>query len=276
MSEKAQPIPSINGLVVSRKMYVLVSISLVLLCIAVNTVKAGQEEAEFVKTELRTSQKELDKLSEVNANLEATIKGLKEQVAEKDELKHKNDELLDIIEQRYSTYHSIKNNASEAPILSLSGFTPSMFEKAWEKLNYSTMTGTGQMFVNVEKKTGVNAVFLAALALHESGGGTSRIYKDKNNLYGFGAYDGTPYQSAYTFDTPEEGTLYVADFMRREYLSRDGRWYSGETLKDVGKRYATCEDWSELVASHMRDIVDSAISKGEAEILKNIKEEKSC
>ncbi|HHT23202.1 MAG TPA: hypothetical protein GXZ87_07830 [Bacteroidales bacterium] len=64
--------------------------------------------------------------------------------------------------------------------------------------------------------------------------------------------------------------------MRREYLSRDGRWYSGETLKDVGKRYATCEDWSELVASHMRDIVDSAISKGEAEILKNLKEEKSC
>ncbi len=49
----------------------------------------------------------------------------------------------------------------------------------------------------LKKKYNINGIFLASIAIHESGWGTSQIANDKNNLFGYGSYDATPYESSF-------------------------------------------------------------------------------
>ena len=57
------------------------------------------------------------------------------------------------------------------------------------------------------------------MAIHESGWGSSKIAKDKKNLFGFGAYDRSPYDSAVTFATYEEGIETVAKYLVKNYIN---------------------------------------------------------
>ena len=59
-------------------------------------------------------------------------------------------------------------------------------------------------FYYIENQYNINGLFVAAVAIHESGWGTSKISLDKNNLFGYGAYDSTPYNSAYNFKNYSE------------------------------------------------------------------------
>lgn len=77
-------------------------------------------------------------------------------------------------------------------------------------------------FYDAEQKYGINGVFLASIAIHESGWGKSNIAKDKHNLFGFGAYDSSPYESAVTFDSYSEGALTVANWLISNYLNPAG------------------------------------------------------
>ena len=99
---------------------------------------------------------------------------------------------------------------------------------------------------------GVNAWFLAAIATHESAYGTSRIAQDKNNLFGFQAYDATPYASARSFETMADGVDYVASFLSKAYLTPGGAYYNGTSVDAVGTRYATDTRWAEAVKRHMK------------------------
>jgi hypothetical protein len=66
-------------------------------------------------------------------------------------------------------------------------------------LEDSMLNGTGEIFIHVQNKTGVNAAMLLSMAAHESAKGTSRIAKDKNNLFGINATDANPYSNADDF-----------------------------------------------------------------------------
>ena len=57
----------------------------------------------------------------------------------------------------------------------------------------------GQSFIDAGKTYGVNALYLAAHAIHESAFGTSDIALGKNNLFGFGSYDASPFIASYRF-----------------------------------------------------------------------------
>ena len=70
-------------------------------------------------------------------------------------------------------------------------------------------------FYNIEQKYDINGIFLAAIAIHESGWGTSTIAKNKNNLFGYGAVDSNPYGGAYSFSSYNEGI----DFFRKNSTS---------------------------------------------------------
>ena len=61
------------------------------------------------------------------------------------------------------------------------------------------------------------------MAIHESGWGSSKIAKDKKNLFGFGAYDRSPYDSAVTFATYEEGIETVAKYLVKNYINEKKR-----------------------------------------------------
>lgn len=77
-------------------------------------------------------------------------------------------------------------------------------------------------FYYAEQEYGINGVFLASLAIHESGWGTSSIALNKNNLFGYQAYDASPYASAKQFDTYAEGIDLVARVLIKYYLNSNG------------------------------------------------------
>jgi len=106
------------------------------------------------------------------------------------------------------------------------------------------LAGLGEIWKFAEYRFGVNALFLAALAILESGWGRSHLARDKNNIYGFMAYDRSPYASAKAFSTKAHCIIHVAKYMKKEYLSPDGKYYGGATPQGVGKHYASDPDWA--------------------------------
>ncbi len=117
-------------------------------------------------------------------------------------------------------------------------------------------------FYYIEQQYNINGLFVAAVAIHESGWGTSQIANDKKNLFGYGAYDATPYDSAYTFDTYAEGIDLLARVFVKYYINPQGTqiyngeiavatYYNGPTLTGINTRYATDQNWDEKVYNHM-------------------------
>ena len=124
-----------------------------------------------------------------------------------------------------------------------------------------------EYFYYIEKQYNINGVFVAAVAIHESNWGTSNISKQKNNLFGYGAYDNSPYKSAYNFSNVSEGIDLIARVFVKYYLNPKGTsiysnekaigtYYNGPTLSGVNKRYATDKNWANKVYSHMSYLYD--------------------
>lgn len=117
-------------------------------------------------------------------------------------------------------------------------------------------------FYNAEKKYNINGIFLASIAIHESGWGSSQIANDKYNLFGYGSYDTTPYESSFEFTSYSEGIETVAKSLVKYYLNPSGTkiydnetaaawYYNGPTLKGVNTRYASDENWHSKVFKYM-------------------------
>lgn len=118
------------------------------------------------------------------------------------------------------------------------------------------------VFYNMEKKYNINGIFLASIAIHESGWGTSQIAKDKHNLFGYGSYDETPYASSFEFETYAECIETVAKSLVKYYINPSGTiiydgeiasawYYNGPTLFGVNTRYASDSSWHEKVYNYM-------------------------
>lgn len=134
----------------------------------------------------------------------------------------------------------------------VSGATASEIDRA---LAGTEMEGLGASFVEAEEKYGVNAWFLTGLAAHESNFGTSSIAQAKNNLFGFQAYDSSPYQSAKSFDSFEEGIDSVAAYLKENYLSSSGKYFNGLGISDVNQKYATDENWANAITNHINTMI---------------------
>lgn len=115
-----------------------------------------------------------------------------------------------------------------------------------------------EVFYNLEQKYRINGLFIAALGIHESAWGTSAIAKDKLNLFGYGAYDDTPYESALTFNSYAEGIETVTKSLIKNYLNvagteiydgeiATGKYYNGTTIASINIKYATDENWSNAI-----------------------------
>lgn len=120
-------------------------------------------------------------------------------------------------------------------------------------------------FYNAEKKYNINGIFLASIAIHESGWGSSQIANDKHNLFGYGSYDATPYESSFEFNNYSEGIETVAKSLVKYYLNPSGTkiydnetaaawYYNGPTLKGVNTRYASDENWHSKVFKYMETL----------------------
>lgn len=147
----------------------------------------------------------------------------------------------------------------------VSGLTLNDYKKIFTGLPNDTnkiFQDNYQVFYNMEKKYNINGLFLASMAIHESGWGTSQIANDKKNLFGYGSYDNTPYESSFEFTDYSEGIETVAKSLVKYYLNPSGTkiydgetaagwYYNGPTLSGVNTRYATDQDWHKKVYSYM-------------------------
>ena len=120
-----------------------------------------------------------------------------------------------------------------------------------------------EFFYYIEKQYNINGVFVASIGIHESAWGTSKIARDKKNLFGYGAYDSNPYGGAYSFENYSEGIDLIARVLTKYYLNpagtsiynsekATGSYYNGPTLSGVNTRYATDKNWANGVYSHMK------------------------
>ena len=114
------------------------------------------------------------------------------------------------------------------------------------------LSNTGKTFKEVEEKYKVNALFLVAIAIFESGNGKSNRAKEKKNCFGL---------KRKTFNSIEECIDYTAMIL----ASPDGYYYGRKkyTVERIGKTYAPTWDnpgnkhWIPSVISIMKKLANS-------------------
>ena len=146
-----------------------------------------------------------------------------------------------------ASYHVGGRITLDTNLLSRSGAS------AWaidEYLRANTpLPALGAAFMAAEEKYGVNARFLLAAAMHESGWGTSSISRHKHNLFGYNAYDRDPGRYASAYRSYATGINAVAKFMKQAYLTPGGRWWSGRpTLRAMQRYWSSSGSWGERVS----------------------------
>lgn len=91
-------------------------------------------------------------------------------------------------------------------------------------------------FTAASEKYKLSNVYIAAHAAHESAWGTSAIALDKKNLFGYRAYDRGAYENAQSFRTYTEGTDFIMDQIKKNYLTPGGKYYVTENTLSSANR----------------------------------------
>ena len=146
-----------------------------------------------------------------------------------------------------------------------SGLSLEQFKKILtdDKDKNKIFENNAEYFYYIEKQYNINGVFVAAVAIHESGWGTSKIALQKKNLFGYGAYDSNPYNGAYEFTDYSECIDLIARVFVKYYLNpkgteiyggekAQGTYYNGSTLTAVNTKYASDKNWANSVYKHMK------------------------
>ena len=146
-----------------------------------------------------------------------------------------------------------------------SGLSLEQFKKILtdDKDKNKIFENNAEYFYYIEKQYNINGVFVAAVAIHESGWGTSKIALQKKNLFGYGAYDSNPYNGAYEFTDYSECIDLIARVFVKYYLNPNGTeiyggekaqgtYYNGSTFTAVNNKYASDKNWANSVYKHMK------------------------
>lgn len=107
---------------------------------------------------------------------------------------------------------------------------------------YAPLSDYAYHFIQAEKETGINAVFLASVAAYESGWGK---YAPGYNLFGWGGQ---------SFGSVAECVDVVANRLKDLYLTPGGAYFSGYEVEDINRRYNGRESWAVQVKTIMGQI----------------------
>ena len=186
--------------------------------------EAYLEQLRVVREQLREAEERLEALEEMLLNLH---------------------QMQQIAERSAAPSRSGRITLATMPLTTPSGYTAARFERAFSG---TALAGIGDALVQAETETGINALVLAAICAHESGWGTSRLARERNNLAGLGAYDCSP-GKAMCFDSREECVFYLARLLRDK---------PGDSLAEIGIWYASDPYWAAKVAGCVRLILQRA------------------
>jgi beta-N-acetylglucosaminidase len=121
----------------------------------------------------------------------------------------------------------------------------------------SPLKNYAQSFIDAQNKYGVNALYLVAHAIWETGWGGSDLGTYKHNLYGYGAFNVCPFTCGYYFPSESDSINKVSFQVRTDYLDPTGDYYEpsyGPTLTGMNVHYATDQNWKTGIANLMASI----------------------
>ena len=146
-----------------------------------------------------------------------------------------------------------------------SGLSLEQFKKVLtdDKDKNKIFENNAEYFYYIENQYNINGIFVAAVGIHESAWGTSKIAMQKNNLFGYGAYDSNPYNGAYEFSNYAESIDLLARVFVKYYLNPSGTniyggekavgtFYNSATISGVNKKYASDSNWANGVYTYIK------------------------
>ena len=183
--------------------------------------------------------------NEIQKNINETVENTVKEIQQ---------EVVQIEEQPTEEQKQVSNlNISfDMNLLTKSNITIEELQKGFANTN---MQGLEQYFINAENETGINAIYLAGLATHESGWNTSDFARERNNLFGWQSYDSN-LNATKRFASKEESIMTVARALKKMYLSENGCYFNGYKISGISKRYASDKQHNQKVFRNMQKIVD--------------------
>jgi beta-N-acetylglucosaminidase len=106
-------------------------------------------------------------------------------------------------------------------------FKPVQFLKL-ENILAGKLSGAATHFINAGKKYDIDPNLLSAIAIHETGNGSSRAAHEKNNIAGMMGRNGLR-----SYESVEESIFDMARNLRQNYLNQ-----GKTTIADIGAKYA--------------------------------------
>lgn len=119
-------------------------------------------------------------------------------------------------------------------------------------------------FMAAQATNHVSAIYLVADGVLETGWGTSQLYLQKHNLFGFQAYDANPFGDGAAFPSDQACISFVSWYVSVNYLTppgysvpnypgqpgevATGAFYNGPTPTGMNVDYASDPDWAQKIA----------------------------
>lgn len=132
-----------------------------------------------------------------------------------------------------------------------------LISKGYGSKDCSAMAGEGHSFVDAQNKYGVNALMVYAMAIQESGYGTSNYAMNRNNLFGWNAVDSDPDKASY-FSSVNQAVKEHMHTNLNGYLDVDDGRHFGMAIGNKGNGFNVCYAsdayWGINIAHYAYDI----------------------
>lgn len=130
-------------------------------------------------------------------------------------------------------------------------------EQIYDMLEGNDLQVLADDYYEMEQKYNVNAIFLMALNMEESGHGRSSLAVYNNNLGGIKSR----YGGYASFESWSSCLEYIASLIDEMYLSETGTYYNGTSIYGVNVNYCVGGNW----ADNLNTIADELLAKVETE-----------
>ena len=125
-------------------------------------------------------------------------------------------------------------------------------EKMRELLSGTKLEQFADVYVEIEKAYGINAIAMCALSAYESAWGESRRALVDHNYTGFGVYSNS--SRGINASSGEQNLWMTAKFLANNYLKQGQNFYHGVGLDGLNRSYSTAPTWGydiEHIASQL-------------------------
>ena len=117
----------------------------------------------------------------------------------------------------------------------------------------SPFNGQGQVFIEAQKQSGLDARYILAHAALESAWGTSRIGRQYHNYFGINAYDSNPDNAKKSSNRSlQAGVINGAVWIKEHYYNRGQKTLYAMNHDKNGHNYASDKAWGDKIANIMK------------------------